>query len=85
MLNKRMTQQIGQPMKPVGGADDAPTGAWAFQFMPDQPARLTMRVTVAIQPSPPVDLDLQSEMDKNEVTQVIEWLSRIVAEMDDSA
>ena len=93
-----LTEQIGQQLKPVKDSDSTPSsppplpgaegpananGAWSFQFKFDHPHILKMIVTVPNPVPIPKELKYSAEMDKIQITKLIEWLNRILSIMDE--
>ena len=73
-----LIQSIGMPFLPINGVSNDP-GEWSFQFDPNNPKLLKMKVNVSI--LAPIRLEILSEMTTEEVNELNKWFATVAAQM----
>lgn len=75
---ERLAQSIGMPFLPKEGSSED-SGEWSFQFDPNSPGLLKIRVSIAT--LAPSRLELFSEMGKDEAKELAQWIYTVTSQM----
>ena len=73
----------GKTPTPHGEGQGGVKGQWNLQFSSEDPTKLAMIVTVNVHVPTPILLKFSSELDKLHVNKLVEWLSRIMTNMEE--